>query len=242
VACLGRRQEPLDAVVREIVADGGIAHGWACDVTCPELVEAAFVRILRRLGRIDVLFNNAGSFGYAGPLWEADPEVWWRDVTTNHYGTFLCCRAVLPHMVARGDGIVINMDGGGGRRPIVGGSAYGCSKAALLRLTEGLARELERAGSGVLAFCMNPGFVRTVMTEQVVASEAGATWLTFVKRSVDEGTGFRPEDCAAATMRLLEIARPELNGCAFGVQTNFDDVARRAGEIAEKQLLTLRMT
>lgn len=242
VACIGRQVVALEETVSVIAAAGGAAVAITCDIREPVQVASAFARALGEFGQIDVLFNNAGKFGYAGPLWEADPAVWWQDVTTNLLGTFLCCRAVLPHMIARGSGVVINMDGGGGRNPIVGGSAYGCSKAALLRMTEGLARELERVHSPVLTFCMNPGFVRTAMTEQVVATEAGASWLTFVKRSVDEHSGYRPEDCAAATMRLLDIAGPELNGCAFGVQTDFEDVVRRRGEIADKRLFTLRMT
>ncbi len=80
-------------------------------------------------------------------------------MSVNLLGTFLCTRAVLPHLRAQGHGVIINMDGGGGSGgPNLGGSAYGASKAAIVRFSEGLARELERDGSDVLVFTMFPGW------------------------------------------------------------------------------------
>jgi NAD(P)-dependent dehydrogenase (short-subunit alcohol dehydrogenase family) len=242
VVCCGRREAPLEQTARLIEDEGGSAVVSRTDVTDRAAVERMTAMTLERLGRIDLLFNNAGSFQSVAPVWEVDPQAWWQDVTTNLYGSLLCCRAVLPHMRERNSGVIINMDGGGGAHgPNLAGSGYGCSKAALLRFSEGLARELEIDGSAVLVFCINPGFVRTEMTEHIASTPAGRKWQGFVQDWIEKGIGKQPGDCAKATMKLLAIAGPELNGCVFDVDTDFDAVARRKPEIREKRLLTLRL-
>jgi NAD(P)-dependent dehydrogenase (short-subunit alcohol dehydrogenase family) len=242
VVCCGRRVDRLNETLRLVEAQGGQGLAIPLDVTIPAQVDAMEKTTLAAYGRIDLLFNNAGSFQSVAPIWEVDPETWWRDVTTNLYGSMLCCRAVLPHMMARDEGIIINMDGGGGSNgPNIAGSAYGCSKAALLRFSEGLARELEIAGSKVLVFCMNPGFVHTEMTENIVSTPTGRQWQGFVKDWIDKGIGSQPDDCAKATLKLLPIASPELNGRCFGVDTDFTAVERRKAEIQADNLYVLHL-
>jgi NAD(P)-dependent dehydrogenase (short-subunit alcohol dehydrogenase family) len=243
VACVGRHAAGLDETVSGITAAGGSALAVATDVTDQAQVAAMVATVLQRFGAIELLFNNAGSFAAVGPVWEVDPETWWHDVSVNLRGTFLCTRMVLPHLRAQGHGVVINMDGGGGGGgPNLGGSGYGSSKAAVVRLTEGLARELERDGSAVLAFAMFPGFVRTAMTEGLISTEARASWQPYVQNAITHNEGKQASDCALATMRLLSVAGPELNGCTFDVDTDFDEVDRRRAEIARDRLLTMRLT
>jgi 3-oxoacyl-[acyl-carrier protein] reductase len=242
VVCCGRRADRLNETLGLVQAQGGQGLAIPLDVTLPAQVDALVQTTLAAYGQIDLLFNNAGSFQSVAPVWEVDPATWWRDVTTNLYGSMLCCRAVLPHMMARNEGIIINMDGGGGSNgPNIAGSAYGCSKAALLRFSEGLARELEIAGSKVLVFCMNPGFVHTEMTENIVSTPTGRQWQGFVKDWIDKGIGAQPDDCARATLKLLPIASPELNGRCFGVDTDFAAVERRKTEIQAENLYVLRL-
>jgi NAD(P)-dependent dehydrogenase (short-subunit alcohol dehydrogenase family) len=242
VACVGRRAEALDATVVAIATAGGEAVAIPTDITDPDHVERMVASVLERYGSVGLLFNAAGSFASVAPIWDADPDAWWRDVSVNLRGTFLCTRAVLPHLRAQGHGVIINMDGGGGvGGPNVGGSGYGCSKAAVVRFTEGLARELERDGSGVLAFSMFPGFVRTAMTEGLVDTPARAEWQQWVVGAFATGVGRPPSDCAEATLRLLAIAGAELNGCWYDVDTDFEEVDRRRGLIARDQLLTMRL-
>lgn len=241
VVCCGRTASRLDESVTLIEAEGGTAFAIPTDVTDWDQVRRLAACALDRFGQIDLLFNNAGSFGFVGPLWEADPRVWWEDVTVNLYGTMLCCRAVLPHMIERDTGILINMDGGGGAGgPNVGGSAYGCSKAAIVRFSEGLARELEQSGSSVLVFCMNPGFVRTAMTENLISTPQKQAWQPHVSRLMGSDQEMPPDACARATLRLLRIAGPALSGCVFDVHTDFEDVARRRAVIREQNLYVMR--
>jgi NAD(P)-dependent dehydrogenase (short-subunit alcohol dehydrogenase family) len=242
VVCAGRRRDLIEETARRITEAGGEAVAVPADVTKPDEVDGLVRASLARFGQIDLLFNNHGSFASVAPVWQADPALWWRDVTINLLGTMLCCRAVLPHMMKRNAGVIINMEGGGGTNgPNVGGSGYGCSKAAVVRFTEGLARELEVASSDVLAFVMDPGFVPTDMTRHIATTEAGNRFLPFVRDWLAEGKGFAPDACAKATLRLLAVANKDLSGRAFGVTTDWDLVARTRSEIAHDNRYVLHL-
>jgi NAD(P)-dependent dehydrogenase (short-subunit alcohol dehydrogenase family) len=105
VVCCGRTEAMLHETVERIAHRGGTGLVVRTDVSRWTQVQKMVHLTLNTFGSIDVLFNNAGSFQYVGPVWEADPEVWWQDVTINLYGSMLCCRAVLPHMMERNAGI-----------------------------------------------------------------------------------------------------------------------------------------
>ncbi len=241
VVCCGRTLSRLDETVALIEAEGGTAIPISVDVTEWAQVQEMVRRALVRFGAIDLLFNDAGSFGAVGPVWEADPEAWWHDVSVNLRGTMLCCRAVLPDMVERDAGVILTMDGGGGASGTnVGGSAYGCSKAAIVRFTEGLARELAKVGSSVLTFCMNPGFVDTPMTESLMATPEKRAWQPHVPRLMGSEHEVSPDACAKATLELLRIAGPDLSGRTFMVDTDFDAVDRNRDAIAREDLYVMR--
>ena len=241
VVCCGRTLSRLEETVALIEAEGGTAIPISVDVTEWAQVQEMARRALARFGTIDLLFNNAGSFGAVGPVWEADPEAWWHDVSVNLRGTMLCTRAVLPHMIERDSGVVLTMDGGGGASGAnIGGSAYGCSKAAIVRFTEGLARELAHVGSSVLAFCMNPGFVDTPMTEDLMATPEKREWQPHVPRLMGSEHEVSPDACAKATVQLLRIAGTDLSGRTFTVHTDFDAVDRNRETIAREDLYVMR--
>ncbi len=225
VICAARRADRIQETAAIIDADDGIALAVQADVTDIVQVEHLVSQSLDAFGQIDVLFNNAGSFGAIGAVWEVDPELWWHDVTVNLRGTMLCCRAVLPHMLKRDSGILINMSGG---NQIPGGTGYSCSKVGVARFTELLAKELKHEGSSVLAFIMGPGFVRTEMTEIQIETPAGRKWLPSSKESVVRGRDRPPEDCAHAAAELIRVACPELSGGAFAPDTDFDKILRDA--------------
>ena len=150
---------------------GGVARAYTADVVDGDAVDSAFAAIEGDLGPISLLTNNAGAFFGIGPIWMVDPAAWWRDIETNIRGSFNCCRAAAPGMLARKRGRIINLTGGGTATSFPYGSGYATSKAGLLRFTECVNDQL--AGSGVLVFAMDPGLVRTAMTEYQLASEAG---------------------------------------------------------------------
>ena len=180
VALLARTAAEIEAVAETIAADGGIARAFAVDITDLDSVTRVFASIERDLGPVSLLTNNAGAFAAIGPIWTVAPDAWWRDVEINIRGTFNCCRAAIQAMLARRHGRIINMVGGGTATSFPHGSGYATSKAGLLRLTECVSDSL--ADTGVLVFAMDPGLVRTAMTEYQLSSEAGRTYLTNIPR------------------------------------------------------------
>jgi 3-oxoacyl-[acyl-carrier protein] reductase len=133
------------------------------DVTVRAAVEAAVAGVETALGPVDLLVNNAGLVDAAEvPAWAADPDQWWGVVEANLRGPYLTIRSVVPGMLARGGGRILNINSGMGHRPYPHYSAYSVSKGALGRLTDCLAPALE--GTGVTILDVSPGLVRTGMT------------------------------------------------------------------------------
>jgi NAD(P)-dependent dehydrogenase (short-subunit alcohol dehydrogenase family) len=129
-------------------------------------VEAAVARVHEELGRVDLLVNNAGLVDAAEtPIWEADADQWWDVVASHVRGPQLLVRSVLPGMLRRGGGRVVNLASGMGIRAYPGYSAYSVAKSALMRITESLAAAT--AGTGVTAFDLAPGVVDTPMTRSM---------------------------------------------------------------------------
>ena len=212
VVCCGRRLERLQETVAAIEGEGGIGLAVAADITERDQVQNLVRQALEVYGQIDVLFNNAGSFNTIAGVHELDTEEWWHDVTVNLLGPLLLCREILPHMMERDQGLIINMDGG---RP-VGGTGYACGKAGLMELTRILVEELKMAGSSVIVLSAGPGLVRTEMTLLQVDSAAGRKWIPSTKESFDSGNLRQPEDSALATIRAIETVTPEHSGKGFG--------------------------
>lgn len=158
VAVTGRDAASLDAVVEA----GEATLSLPGDASESEHVRAAVARTQDELGPIDLLLANAGAFSTGGRLWDSDPDQWWRDVTVNLRGPALALHAALPAMVDRGSGRIVLMGSGFGMRPTPGASAYAVSKAAVARLVDTVAGELD--GTGVTLLAVSPGMVATDMT------------------------------------------------------------------------------
>lgn len=138
----------------------------AADVTDVDAVRRLLAHAEQRLGPIDLLINNAGATDPTeAALWEADLEALWRVVTVNLRGPLVCCAVVLPSMIGRGRGRVVNINSLVGTRPSATSMGYAVSKAALFRLTDCLGTALR--GSGVSVFDLSPGLVRTAMTRDM---------------------------------------------------------------------------
>ncbi len=217
VVCCGRRKERLDQTIKMIKDIGGIGISVPTDITQKIQVQNLVQTTLREFNQIDILFNNAGSFQSIAGVHEADPDTWWWDVTVNLYGSFLMIRYILPHMLKRNSGIIINMNGG---RP-VGGTGYAAGKAGLMELTRILAEELKILKSNVMVFSAGPGLVKTEMTQYQVDTEAGRKWIPSTKESFEKGRTRSPEEIAQATIKLITLAKPEWSGKSYGPDTDF---------------------
>jgi 2-dehydro-3-deoxy-L-rhamnonate dehydrogenase (NAD+) len=128
-------------------------------------VEAAADATIARHGAIDVLVNNAGITGGNAPLWELTPETWRRVLDVNLTGAFLTCRAVVPHMIARGYGRIVNVASIAGKEGNPNASHYSASKAGLIALTKSLAKEL--APRNIVVNAITPAAAKTEIFAQM---------------------------------------------------------------------------
>jgi len=200
VALLARTAAEIAAVAKEIADKGGVARAFAVDIVDFDSVERAFAAIEKEFGPVSLLTNNAAAFAAIGPIWEVEPEAWWRDVETNIRGTFNCCRAALGSMRALAKGRIINLAGGGTATSFPNGSGYATSKAGILRFTECLSDSLSQ--SGVLVFAMDPGLVRTAMTEYQLTSKAGRAHLPNIEQLFADGIDVPPTLAARLSVEI----------------------------------------
>ncbi len=165
VVLVARSQDQIIGVADEIKHEGGQALAVPTDVGDAGQVDYLLVLTLRAFGRVDILVNNAALFQPAGRVWESSPAAWYRALLVNTFGPYLCSRVVLPHMLDRGSGRIINLSSGVADRSVVGLSAYSTGKAGLERLSGVMAAEVE--GRGVVVTTLRPGVVDTPMQKSV---------------------------------------------------------------------------
>src|SRR4051812_17571568 len=194
VAVVARSPDQLAETVRQIPLLGPPAISFTADVSDPGAVERMVREVEQSLGRVDLLVNNAGLPGPIGPTWETDPHDWWRCLEVNLRGPMLCSRAVLPGMIARGGGRIVNVASGAGTVAIPYLGAYITSKTALIRFTEVLA--LEAGPHCVQVFAIEPGTVRTAMAEHALKSEEGQRWLPWFGDVFKRGEDVSPVHAA----------------------------------------------
>jgi len=239
VAVVARSSDQIGETVRLIEEAGGMAIAQSADVSDPVAVRRIAEETREKLGPVDLLINNAGAPGPLGPASEADPDDWWRCFETNMRGPFLCCREIVPGMVARGRGRIINIASGAGTIGIPYMSAYVSSKAALIRFSETLAGEL--AGTGVTVFSIQPGTVRTSMAEDVLASKEALRWLPWFKTIFDEGQDVSTDPATGLVIFLASGKADQLSGRFFMVPEDPAKVVERTEEVKSKDLYMLRM-
>jgi 3-oxoacyl-[acyl-carrier protein] reductase len=145
-------------VAAEAERNGGRVTAYQADVGWSEQARALVETVLREHGRIDILVNNAGVFPRT-PVVDITDEEWEEVMRSNLYATFYCSRAVLPHMMARGSGIIVNMGSIAGKRGSRWHAAYAAAKGGVFAFTRSLAKEAIPHGIRVNAVC--PGRVET---------------------------------------------------------------------------------
>ena len=228
VAILARNADAIAGVVAEIEALGGRAEGFAVELSDSFEVEHAFAAVSAALGPVDTLINNAGAFCSIGPIWEVDPDEWWSDIEINLKSAFYCSRAVLPSMLMRRHGRIVNMIGGGASRPLPYGSAYSISKTGTLRLTECLAATLE--GTGVMCLAMDPGLVATDLTRFQMDSASGSKYLPGVAQRLRHGDHVPSAFAAQLAVEIASGRFDRLAGRAIGATEDLDEVEATIGD------------
>ena len=179
VVLAARSVEALQETQAEVARLGSTGIVIPTDISDPDAIEALVAQTLDRCGRVDILVNNSGIGGPSAPLWEIAPADWEETFKVNVTGTYLCCRAFLPHMIKQRAGCIVIIGSMTGKRPLLNRTPYAASKMALV----GLARTLawETGPYNIRVNVISPGPVEGKRIEWVIRTQAEAKGI-----SVDE--------------------------------------------------------
>ncbi|WAZ19527.1 SDR family NAD(P)-dependent oxidoreductase [Streptomyces cinnabarinus] len=212
--------EGVRAVVEEIKEAGGIAVAVTGDLSEQSVVDAVVATAVERFGGVDVLVNNAGIMDRMSALADVSDAEWERVIRVNLTAPFRLTRAVLPHMLAAGKGVIVNTASEAGLRGSAAGAAYTASKHGIVGLTKNLA--VMYRGQGIRANAIAPG---GTLTGIVVDAEQGAHGPTALgPHFVNVGRLAQPEEQAAAIVFLASDAASNVNGVVLPVDDGWSAV------------------
>ncbi|MBI4529349.1 MAG: SDR family oxidoreductase [Deltaproteobacteria bacterium] len=207
---LGLQKRELELVRKEVEGLSRRCLVYKADVANERQVNAAIRASARDLGPIDILINNAAILGSTAPVARLSARVWRQEIAVNLTGAFLCCRAVLPGMLKRRSGKIVNMSSVGGQRAYPLRAPYGVSKAGLISLTQTLAAEVGPYNIQVNAIA--PGPVSGDRMKRVIEQRA-----------------------RSSGQSIAEVEKTYLNALALGRMVEEEDVARMALLLVSKE-------
>lgn len=213
VALLARSPNQLAETAQAIQATGRRALPLVVDVSSWEQVRQAVKQVFDTFGRVDILINNAGIIDPIAPAHRADPQAWSYNIDVNLKGPFYLVRSIVPHMVAAGRGVVVNVGSGAAHRVVTSWSAYCAAKAGLYHFTNVLATEL--LGTGVRVNSVRPGVVDTAMQErirQASPEDFGPENVEHFRRLKEEGHLLPPEYPARLIVWLCTDEAADVHG------------------------------
>jgi 3-oxoacyl-[acyl-carrier protein] reductase len=196
----------------EIEASGCRVIALRADVASSVEVNDMVRTALEQLGRIDILVNNAGVSNQPKPFIEMTEEEWDLNINTNLRGVLNCTRAVLPHMLARKSGKIINISSGVGKTGMPNGAVYAASKAGVIAFSYSLAKEL--ISSGIYVNNIAPGIGDTNFLR---SSNVPANFLEYALKAVPLGRATTPEDIGIMVSFLASDVSSDIVGQTFSV-------------------------
>jgi NAD(P)-dependent dehydrogenase (short-subunit alcohol dehydrogenase family) len=245
VAMLARDPGTLHRAAADIAGSSGGGQDRVmdlpCDVADDGAVAAAVGRIEARFGRLDILVNNAGVYGPKGPLELVDLDEWRRALDINLMGTLIPIRHVIGPMKRQGRGKIINLSGGGATNPMPFITAYAASKAAVVRLTESLALELQDFRIDVNAVA--PGALNTRMLEEILQAGPEKVGQGFYRKAQAQKAEGGASLTNAANL-CLYLASPAADGVTgrlvSAVWDDWSSLGARSAELRDTDIYTLR--
>ena len=195
----------LEAAREALGPDGGAV---VVDVADPGSVERAAAETVGAAGGIDILVNNAGIAGPNAATWEYPVDEWRRVIEIDLNGVFYCCRAVVPHMIERGYGRIVNIASIAGKEGNPNASAYSAAKAGVIGLTKSLGKEL--ADRDVAVNCITPAAARTRIFEQITQAH-----IDYMLSKIPRGRFVLVEELAALAAWLVSEENSFTTGAVF---------------------------
>ena len=187
---------------------GPDADAVVVDVADPGSVERAAAETVGAAGRIDILVNNAGIAGPNATTWEYPIDEWRQVIEIDLNGVFYCCRAVVPHMIERGYGRIVNIASIAGKEGNPNASAYSAAKAGVIGLTKSLGKEL--ADRDVAVNCITPAAARTRIFEQITQAH-----IDYMLSKIPRGRFVLVEELAALVAWLVSAENSFTTGAVF---------------------------
>jgi NAD(P)-dependent dehydrogenase (short-subunit alcohol dehydrogenase family) len=207
LAVTSRKADACEAVAAEIRAAGGRASAHACHIGDPAQITATVQAVEAAHGRIDILVNNAAANPYYGPALDMDLGAWQKTVDVNIRGYFWTSIEAARRMQRAGQGAIVNVASVNAFRPMEGQACYSLTKAAIVNMTQGLAKEWARDGIRVNALV--PGVVETRFA---AAIHQDARLRAAIERQVPLGRVAQPEEMAGAVLYLVSDAASYTTG------------------------------
>ena len=207
VSIWDRDRALLEKTIAEIAAPQ-TALGLAADIADLNAVESAVKATLDRFGKIDILINNAAIVGPNATTWEYPPEAFRDVVNVGLIGTFHCCRAVVPHMIAANYGRVVNLSSIAGKEGNPKAPAYSATKAAVIALTKSLGKEL--ATYDIAVNCVTPAVAKTTM-----ALSQAPDFLAMILSKIPRGRMLELDEAAAMICWLVSAENSFTTGAVF---------------------------
>ncbi len=213
--CLWDQDTALLELARAQLAERGRVHAVEMNVTDPDTIAAAVEATEAALGPIEILVNNAGIAGMTTTTWDYPVEEWRRVLEIDLTGVFLCCRAVVPGMIQRGYGRIVNVASIAGKEGNPNASAYSAAKAGVIALTKSLGKEL--AGHDIAVNCITPAAAKTRIFDQISQEH-----IDYMLSKIPRGRFVQVEEIAALIAWLAS------KDCSFTTGGVFDISGGRA--------------
>ena len=238
VGITARTQLQLDETLRLVEESGGQAIAFSADVTDKIAMEKVVARLEEHFGPVDILVNNAGMITPLGYDWELDADEWWQTLNINVNGPYICTRAVMPSMMARGKGRIINITSVGAHTVHPYATAYSASKAAISHFTNCLAPALEEHGISVFALApQGPTSMHEMLAnapDRSLARREGS------RRILKEGQPSM-DSSVHWLMYLVSGKGDSLSGRHISWSDSEDELTSRVDEIEKDDLYVLRL-
>jgi NAD(P)-dependent dehydrogenase (short-subunit alcohol dehydrogenase family) len=207
VSLWDRDGDVLSAAVKQL-GEGGTVSAVTVDVSSAESVAAATTATIEKHGQIDILVANAGIAGPNHTTWEYPIDTWKQVININLVGVFLCCHAIMPHMVRQGYGRIVNVASIAGKEGNANASAYSASKAGVIALTKSLGKET--AKQNIAVNCITPAAARTRIFDQMTKEH-----IDFMLSRIPRGRFLEVDEVSAMVAWLVSEENSFTTGAVF---------------------------